>query len=74
MFGENIHENHNIGPRYIESDEKLSLRGDKLKEAIAFDKENGYIPFFVSQPESADLKLSLEINIYIHILGAKLNL
>ena len=27
---------------------KLSLRGDKLKEAIAFDKENGYIPFFVS--------------------------
>ncbi len=34
--------------RYIESDDKLSLRGDKLKEAIAFDKENGYIPFFVS--------------------------
>ncbi len=33
--------------RYIESDDKLSLRGDKLKEAISFDKENGYIPFFV---------------------------
>ena len=34
--------------RYIDSDDKLSLRGDKLKEAIALDKENGLIPFFVS--------------------------
>ena len=34
--------------RYIDSDEKLSLRGDKLKEAIALDRENGLIPFFVS--------------------------
>jgi histidine decarboxylase len=34
--------------RYIESDENLSLRGDKLKEAIATDRENGYVPFFVS--------------------------
>lgn len=33
--------------RYIESDENLSLRGDKLKEAIKFDRENGLIPFFV---------------------------
>ncbi len=35
--------------RYIESDEKLSLRGDKLKEAIAYDRENGLIPFYVSE-------------------------
>ena len=34
--------------RYIESDENLSLRGDKLKEAIETDRENGYVPFFVS--------------------------
>jgi len=33
--------------RYIETDDKLSLRGDKLKEAIAFDRENGLIPFFL---------------------------
>ncbi len=33
--------------RYIESDDNLSLRGDKLKEAIEADRENGYIPFFV---------------------------
>ncbi len=33
--------------RYIESDDKLSLRGDKLKEAIAYDRENGLIPFYV---------------------------
>ena len=34
--------------RYIESDENLSLRGDKLTEAISMDKSNGLIPFFVS--------------------------
>ena len=34
--------------RYIESDENLSLRGDKLEEAISMDKSNGLIPFFVS--------------------------
>ena len=34
--------------RYIESDDNLSLRGDKLKEAIVADRENGYVPFFVS--------------------------
>ena len=33
--------------RYIESDEKLSLRGDKLREAIRKDRDNGLIPFFV---------------------------
>ena len=35
--------------RYIESDEKLSLRGDKLREAIRQDRDNGLIPFFVSR-------------------------
>ena len=34
--------------RYIESDEKLSLRGDKLREAIQRDRDNGLVPFFVS--------------------------
>merc|ERR1719158_438943 len=33
--------------RYIESDGNLSLRGDKLKEAIVADRENGYVPFFL---------------------------
>ena len=48
--------------RYIESDENLSLRGDKLTEAIAMDKSNGLIPFFVSSSSS-------EHKIYVdHIL------
>ena len=34
--------------RYIESDKNLSLRGDRLLEAIAKDKDKGLIPFFVS--------------------------
>jgi histidine decarboxylase len=34
--------------RYIESDQDLTLRGDRLLEAIAKDKEKGLIPFFVS--------------------------
>ncbi|KAI5726440.1 hypothetical protein M8J76_002699 [Diaphorina citri] len=33
--------------RYIESDDKLSLRGDKLIEAIERDKKKHLIPFFV---------------------------
>ena len=33
--------------RYIESDDNLSLRGDKLKEAIKKDRDNGLIPFYV---------------------------
>jgi len=33
--------------RYIESDEKLSLRGDKLREAIQRDRDNGLVPFFL---------------------------
>lgn len=34
--------------RYIESDDNLTLRGDKLIEAVNKDKDNGLIPFFVS--------------------------
>ncbi|XP_039298913.1 histidine decarboxylase [Nilaparvata lugens] len=33
--------------RYIESDDNLSLRGDKLVEAIAQDRNKGLIPFFL---------------------------
>ena len=33
--------------RYIETDDQLSLRGDKLREAIDNDRKNGYVPFFV---------------------------
>ncbi|XP_065168038.1 histidine decarboxylase isoform X2 [Atheta coriaria] len=33
--------------RYIESDEELSMRGDKLKQAIKTDRERGLIPFWV---------------------------
>lgn len=34
--------------RYIESDENLSMRGDRLQQAIRKDKERGLIPFWVS--------------------------
>lgn len=33
--------------RYIESDDKFSLRGDRLTDAIRRDKEKGLIPFFL---------------------------
>uniref|UniRef100_A0A0K2TUF7 Histidine decarboxylase n=1 Tax=Lepeophtheirus salmonis TaxID=72036 RepID=A0A0K2TUF7_LEPSM len=33
--------------RYIESDENLSLRGDKLQEAIKMDRDSGLVPFFL---------------------------
>ncbi|KAG8282230.1 hypothetical protein J6590_040462 [Homalodisca vitripennis] len=36
--------------RYIESDDNLSLRGDKLEEAIKKDREKGLVPFFLSTP------------------------
>jgi histidine decarboxylase len=32
----------------VPSDDKLSLRGNALRQAIAKDKENGLIPFYVS--------------------------
>lgn len=35
--------------RYIESDDNLSMRGDKLLEAIKKDRDNGLIPFWVSK-------------------------
>lgn len=36
--------------RYIESDENLSMRGDRVLEAINIDRDKGLIPFFVSTP------------------------
>ncbi|RUS75501.1 hypothetical protein EGW08_016735, partial [Elysia chlorotica] len=33
--------------RFLSSDENLSLRGEKLQEAITADRKSGYIPFFV---------------------------
>ena len=33
--------------RYIESDDNLALRGDKLREAIKRDRDAGLIPFYV---------------------------
>lgn len=33
--------------RYIESDEELRMRGEDLAQAIAKDREDGLIPFFV---------------------------
>lgn len=33
--------------KYIESDEDLSMRGEKLLDAIKFDREEGLVPFFV---------------------------
>lgn len=37
--------------RYIESDDRLSLRGDALREAIQDDIKLGLIPFWVSNRE-----------------------
>ena len=39
--------------RYIESDDNLALRGDKLKEAIKRDREAGLIPFYVRTGQSS---------------------
>jgi hypothetical protein len=36
----------------VPSDEKLRLRGGSLRQAIAKDKENGLIPFYVGQRTS----------------------
>lgn len=33
----------------VPSDDKLRLRGSALRQAIAKDKENGLIPFYVSE-------------------------
>jgi hypothetical protein len=33
----------------VPSDDKLRLRGNALRQAIAKDKENGLIPFYVNQ-------------------------
>lgn len=35
--------------RYLSTDDELSLRGHTLQEAIARDKEEGLIPFYVGE-------------------------
>ena len=40
----------------VPSDDKLRLRGNALRQAIAKDKENGLIPFYVRQRLKADGK------------------
>ena len=57
--------------RYIETDDNLTLRGDKLKEAIEKDRENGYVPFFVSitfrgRSQTTLARLCQLLNIYPH--------
>lgn len=36
--------------RYIECDENFSMRGDQLMKAIKQDRDQGLIPFWVSEP------------------------
>ena len=43
--------------RYIESDHQLSMRGDRLAEAIAKDRDRGLIPFYVSVSTSTSSPL-----------------
>ena len=38
----------------VPSDDKLRLRGNALRQAIAKDKENGLIPFYVRQRHKGD--------------------
>jgi len=40
----------------VPSDDKLRLRGNTLRQAIAKDKENGLIPFFVSENKETKTK------------------
>lgn len=35
--------------RFVESDDSLTLRGAQLRKAIAIDKKQNLIPFFVSK-------------------------
>lgn len=45
--------------RHLEVDEKNKLRGDTFAEAIRKDKEQGFIPFYVSLAYS-DTSLSIK--------------
>jgi hypothetical protein len=62
--------------RYIESDQDLTLRGDRLLEAISKDKDKGLIPFFVSTDDpsvagnpvfESEKKLFLKVGYLIHL-------
>ncbi|CAG2060039.1 unnamed protein product [Timema podura] len=48
--------------RYIETDDKLSLRGDKLKEAIARDRDKGLIPFFKTHAQYTNRDLNSDLH------------
>lgn len=37
---------------FVPSDDKLRLRGNALRQAIANDKENGLIPFYVCKKKT----------------------
>ena len=39
--------------RLLSCDDKLSLRGDSLRQAIEEDKRSGLIPFFVRAPAAS---------------------
>lgn len=41
----------------VPSDEKLCLRGNALRQAIAKDKENGLIPFYVSDKQHVQVQM-----------------
>jgi hypothetical protein len=67
--------------RYIESDQDLTLRGDRLLEAISKDKDKGLIPFFVStdvpsvaghpvlETEQRNLFLKVGYLIHLHLVS-----
>ncbi|CAF4047549.1 unnamed protein product [Rotaria sp. Silwood2] len=61
----------------VPSDDKLRLRGDALRQAIANDKENGLIPFYVSTTGACAFDNLIELgaicereNIWIHVDAA----
>jgi len=45
--------------RFIESDDSLSLRGAQVIEAIATDKKQNLIPFFVSISRKKNIEYTL---------------
>lgn len=55
--------------RFIESDDSLSLRGAQLIEAIAMDKKQNLIPFFVSIYKIELLKINNNNNSLLFIVN-----
>ncbi|KAL4126469.1 hypothetical protein QTP88_010691 [Uroleucon formosanum] len=56
--------------RFIESDDSLSLRGPQVMEAIATDKKQNLIPFFVSI--SDELNITHSINFQLVVCSSQL--